>query len=106
MADYTIKINDPLKIQTVIKSKTTKAVIDMSAGSIAFDYFKPSNQTFTADGTWSGTVTDGVNGVCEYDIPANTLDEMNDWRIESRPTIDGNTYTSDTQTIKVIQRGR
>lgn len=86
---------------TITESGTA---IDISGGSVAFDYWIPGNKTSTPDGSIEGTIESGPDGTVSGELPASINTSSGIWRFQASVTISGDTYRAcaTTQDVKPV----
>lgn len=80
-------------------------VIDLSGGSVSAELFAPSNRTETASSEISGSISVAASGTATVTVPADTLDEAGEWRIQAIATLSSTEWPAEVTSLVVYQRG-
>jgi hypothetical protein len=84
-------------------------VVDISGGTIRYDYWLPGNTSATPSGFVAGTIVDGPNGVASGNIPdtVNT-DEVGvgNWIVQGNAIIGIDEWPECSTKFKVLARGK
>lgn len=80
-------------------------VVNLTGGTVAYEYYLPGNSTNTEDGTISGSIVDAATGTAEGEIPVATNDTSGQWRVQAVATVAGDTYRAETTCFTVYPKG-
>lgn len=98
MADEIIQGDNGTVVQTIIKEDLN--IVDIRGATVEFT-IKTATRRFTKQ----GTVTDGINGVCEFILNSEDVSEIGIIAFQATITFSsGNKFSSDIKKIKVGQK--
>jgi hypothetical protein len=81
------------------------AAVDISGGTVTFDYWVPGNSTSTPDGTITGTIVDATAGEAEGEIDGALTVTPGLYRVQSIITLSGDSYRGTTTGFTVYPLG-
>jgi len=80
--------------------------VDITAGTIAYQYWIPSNTTETATGSVLGSIVSAASGTVTGEISAavNIIEGV--WKVQAILTLSGDVWPAITTTYTVLKRGK
>lgn len=79
--------------------------IDISGGTVLFDYYLPGNISSTPDGSVAGSIVSGPDGTVSGVFPADLNSLSGDYRFQAAVTISGDTYLAKSTCLRVYPKG-
>ncbi len=94
------------RIPLTVAFTDNSGVVDISGGSVTFDYWLPTNPNETPSGSISGTIVSPTLGTATGDIPESIDTESGtNWRAQAVLTLGSDTWKAKTSTFSVLNGG-
>lgn len=99
-----IFVNQKIGLSTTFTE--SGVVIDISGGTVTYEYYYPGDSSSTPSGTISGSVVSGPDGTATGEITAeinNTVGE--NFRVQAVVIVSGDTYRAQTTCFQIYPLG-
>jgi hypothetical protein len=93
------------KIPLSVSFTDTDGVVDITGGTVVFNYWSPSNNTATPTGSISGTIVSASEGAASGEIEASVNTISGTWKVQASVFLSGDEWPACTTTFKVLSRG-
>jgi hypothetical protein len=80
-------------------------IVDITGGTIVFNYWSPSNNTATPTGSVNGSIVSASEGTASGEIEASVNIISGAWKVQASVFLSGDEWPACTTTFKVLSRG-
>lgn len=94
------------KIPLTTTFTDASGAVDITAGTIAYNYWIPNNNTVSPTGSVVGSIVSAPAGTASGEIPAATNIYSGIWKVQAVLTLSGDNWPAVTTTFSVLDRGK